>query len=58
MKTPFIIGDRIYLRPLEREDLNEKYLKWLNDPDVNRYLESGLFPSTRDGLEEFYKRTT
>lgn len=58
MKTPYIIGGRIYLRPLEREDLNEKYLKWLNDPDVNRYLESGLFPSTRDGLEEFYKRTT
>ncbi len=58
MKTPFLVGDRIYLRPLEREDLNEKYLKWLNDPQVNRYLESGLFPSARDGLEEFYKRVS
>lgn len=58
MKTPFIIGAKIYLRPLEREDLNERYLGWLNDPEVNRYLESGIFPYTRDELEKFYQHVT
>jgi RimJ/RimL family protein N-acetyltransferase len=58
MKTPFIVGTQIYLRPLEREDLNERYLGWLNDPEVNRYLESGIFPSTKDTLEEFYEQAT
>ena len=58
MKTPFIVGTQIYLRPLEREDLNERYLGWLNDPEVNRYLESGIFPYTRDELERFYEQVT
>jgi ribosomal-protein-alanine N-acetyltransferase len=58
MKTPFIVGARIYLRPLEREDLNERYLGWLNMPEVNRYLESGSFPYTRADLEKFYERVT
>jgi len=58
VKTPFIVGVQIYLRPLEREDLNERYLGWLNDPEVNRYLESGIFPYTKDKLEEFYEQAT
>ena len=28
----------IYLRELTTEDATEKYLSWLNDPEVNRYL--------------------
>ncbi len=56
MKTPFIIGQQIYLRPLEPEDLNETYLGWLNDPEVAQYLESGIFPSTQGALENFYNR--
>jgi len=58
MKTPFILGTQIYLRPLEREDLNERYLGWLNDPEANRYLESGIFPYTKDELEKFYEQVT
>ena len=56
MKTPFLIGDRIYLRPLCRDDLNECYLSWLNDPEVNRFLTSGRFPYTMDELESYYER--
>jgi len=56
MKTPFIIGEQIYLRPLQRDDLNERYLTWLNDPEINRYLETGIFPSTQEDLEHFYER--
>ncbi|MDP8237692.1 MAG: GNAT family protein [Candidatus Hatepunaea meridiana] len=55
LHNPFIIGDRVYLRPLERSDINERYLYWLNDPEVNRYLETGVFPQTLESLERFYE---
>ena len=58
MKSPFLIGTHVYLRPLEFEDLNERYLSWLNDPVVNRYLESGIFPSTKEDLEKFFRQVT
>jgi len=54
----FISGSKIYLRPLERSDLNERYLNWLNDPEVTRYLETGTFPTTIQDLEKFYAKVT
>jgi RimJ/RimL family protein N-acetyltransferase len=37
MKNPFLIGEKIYLRPLEREDA-PLFVIWLNDVDVTRTL--------------------
>ncbi|HKI25812.1 MAG TPA: GNAT family protein [Candidatus Sulfotelmatobacter sp.] len=54
----FLSGSKIYLRPLERADLNERYLHWLNDAEVTQYLETGAFPTTRDDLEKFYAQVT
>ena len=58
LKTIFVSGEKVYLRALERADLNEKYLGWLNDPVVNRYLESGIFPYTIDELEKFFEQVS
>ncbi len=55
METAFLIGEQVYLRPLRREDLDGKYLAWLNDPEVNRYLETGIFPQSKEQLERFYE---
>ena len=55
IKNAFAVGPHVYLRALEREDLNERYLGWLNDPQVTRYMETGTFPSTRQDLEDFYQ---
>lgn len=57
-KTEFARGSRLYLRPLEREDLNARYLSWLNDPEVTRYMEAGTFPITTRDLERFYDEVT
>lgn len=35
-----IAGKRIYLRRLTDKDVTGKYVGWLNDKDVNQYLES------------------
>jgi [ribosomal protein S5]-alanine N-acetyltransferase len=53
-ETPFAVGSLVLLRPLERSDLNERYLGWLNDPEVTRYTETGIFPSTAADLEKYY----
>lgn len=57
-KLAFMRGEQVYLRPLERSDLNATYLSWLNDPEVTRYLETGAFPTTMQDLEKFYAGVT
>jgi RimJ/RimL family protein N-acetyltransferase len=36
VKNPFLVGTKIYLRPLERADA-AAIVGWFNDPDVTRY---------------------
>ncbi|HUU40778.1 MAG TPA: hypothetical protein VMW42_07550, partial [Desulfatiglandales bacterium] len=33
-------GERIYLREIRLSDANKNYRDWMNDPKVNKYLES------------------
>lgn len=37
MMNDKLSGNRIYLKKLSGKDCTDKYLKWLNDPDVNQY---------------------
>jgi RimJ/RimL family protein N-acetyltransferase len=54
-KAAFTEGSLVLLRPLEHADLNDRYLSWLNDPEVTRYTETGTFPSTAEDLENYYR---
>lgn len=56
MEKPFIEGKTFYLRALEESDLDGPYLKWLNDPEVTRYMTAGLFPQTKKDLRSFYEK--
>ena len=47
---------RLYLRPLTRGDCSERYLAWLNDPEVSRYLETRHSPQTRQTIAQFVER--
>ena len=49
-----IDGDRVYLRPIERADIDRGWLKWVNDHSLNRFL-VGSFPVNRDALERYYE---
>lgn len=55
MHHPFIIGEKLYLRGLERTDLEGEYFDWLNDREVTKFLDSGVFPNTVDKMEEYYR---
>lgn len=58
MKNPFLVGQRVYLRGLEREDLTGEYFQWLNDYEVTRYLQSGRTPNTSEAMEKYYLSMT
>jgi len=52
---PFINGVRLYLREVRQSDVNENYYRWMNDKDVNQYLESRFYPNSMDTITEFVK---
>ena len=40
-EVPILETDRLILKPLNKYFLSKDYVNWLNDKEVNRYLESG-----------------
>jgi RimJ/RimL family protein N-acetyltransferase len=56
MKNPFLIGQRVYLRPLERADA-PLLQTWINDQDVIRNL-LNFRPMNLQGEEEFLDKVT
>lgn len=47
---------RLRLCPLSPGDVNDRYVSWLNDPEVTRYLHSGRTPSTIESLRSYVGR--
>lgn len=51
-----LYGEKVFLRPLERKDIDAGlYHKWINDPEVTRYLEARLWPQTYDRMLKYYE---
>lgn len=48
-------GKRIYLREIKVEDVNQNYCGWMNDPDVNKYLESRFAAHSIVSLKKYVK---
>jgi [ribosomal protein S5]-alanine N-acetyltransferase len=46
----------ITLRSVEPKDLTTQYVEWLNDPDVNRFLETRFAPQSRHTITEFWRQ--
>ena len=40
-KAPILESDRLILKPVGLAQHSQIYVNWMNDPDVNRFLESG-----------------
>lgn len=57
MQNPFIVGERLYLRPLEPAQDAHAYSTWLNDEEVRRYF--SVFPTSdargKERIENLYK---
>jgi RimJ/RimL family protein N-acetyltransferase len=57
MQNPFIVGERVYLRPLEPAQDNHLYATWMNDEEIRRYF--SIYPTSdtraRERLDQLYK---
>ena len=56
MKSPFIVGKKLYLRGLEKDDLRGNMFRWANDSEVTYYIYTGLMPNSIELMEEEYNR--
>jgi [ribosomal protein S5]-alanine N-acetyltransferase len=52
MKAPVLESERLLLKPLSSDYLSDAYLAWMNDPNVNVYLETPV-PYTAGQLQTF-----
>ncbi len=46
-------SDTFYLRNISLDDCNENYLSWMNDYEINKYLESRFTIHSIDSLKDF-----
>lgn len=54
MHHPFIVGNKVYLRGIEKKDLSGHFFQWANDEAVTRFLFMGLKPNILENLEEWF----
>jgi RimJ/RimL family protein N-acetyltransferase len=55
MKDSLLAGKQYYLRRLQKDDINERYLSWMNDPEVVKYLACGSGGQTIQSLIEYWQ---
>lgn len=55
MIPPVLRSARLELKSLDPAALDPAYVAWLNDPDVNRYLETRFSVQTSEGVAEFVR---
>jgi [ribosomal protein S5]-alanine N-acetyltransferase len=53
---PFIEGERIFLRAVLASDVTERYARWMNDPEVSRFLESRFRPSSPETIAAYVRK--
>jgi len=52
-KGHFLDSQRIYLREVRQSDVTDEYYYWLNDVEVNRYLETRFCPHSKEKIRSY-----
>ena len=47
---------RLMLKRMEVDDITEDYVRWLNDPETNKFLEVRFTPQSRDSVEAYVRK--
>ena len=55
MYHPFLEGNKLYLRGIEKKDIEGPFFQWANDRDVTRYLFMGTFPNNLETQLHWYE---
>jgi len=48
-----LTSSRLFFRTLQEHDVSADYVSWLNDPEVNRFLETRFLHQTMDSCRRF-----
>ncbi len=48
-----LVGKKVTLRTLTLADVNQAYVNWMNDPEINKFLESRFQKQTMDSVRHF-----
>ena len=51
----FMEGKNIFLREVRENDVNDNYYSWLNNSEVNQYLETRYFPRSKENILSYVK---
>jgi RimJ/RimL family protein N-acetyltransferase len=54
MYHPFLIGELVYLRGLEEQDLDGPYFQWFNDQENDVFTSHAMFPNTPEKMRSFF----
>jgi len=54
-KSIVLKSDTLILKELEPDNVTNKYVNWLNDPEVNQYLESRFVQQNKHTVKMFVK---
>jgi RimJ/RimL family protein N-acetyltransferase len=46
-------SERLCFRELREDDVSQRYIGWLNDPAITRFLETRFAAQTEDGIKAF-----
>ena len=52
-----VLGNKVFLRPMERDDINDEYLCWVNDSSINTYILQSGFPVNHEAAIEYFERS-
>ena len=58
MGHPFLQGEKVYLRALERADLQGPMFDWAHDPRINEFMYMGWVPNTVEAMEREFQELT
>lgn len=56
MYNHYLESDKIYLREVRESDVTDDYYNWLNDPEINQYLETRFYPRSKNDILDFVKK--
>lgn len=48
-----LTGEKVYLRQISMNDCTDRYVEWLNDPEVNQYLETKWSDQNIESIRTF-----
>jgi RimJ/RimL family protein N-acetyltransferase len=55
MDPPVLSGHNFRLEPLREQQISDRYIGWLNNPEINRYLEVRFIHQTRETVAEYVR---